>query len=129
MMRFLLINPFCPISEGPTPPLGVAFLAAALEQAGIDVRVLDLVVTPYSKQRLAAILDVPVIFFIGLYLGGNKYEIYFDKLVSNFNVDRENRDVLVEQCTKKYVKSIEKYVRHEPLNWFNFYDYWKDEQK
>ena len=82
-----------------------------------------------GPMRLAAILDVPVIFFIGLYLGGNKYEIYFDKLVSNFNVDRENRDVLVEQCTKKYVKSIEKYVRHEPLNWFNFYDYWKDEQK
>jgi radical SAM superfamily enzyme YgiQ (UPF0313 family) len=56
-MRFLLINPFCPISEGPTPPLGVAFLAAALERAGIEVRVLDLVVSPYSKERLSAILD------------------------------------------------------------------------
>ncbi len=56
-MRFLLINPFCPISEGPTPPLGVSFLAAALEQAGIEVKVLDFVVSPYSKERLAAFLD------------------------------------------------------------------------
>lgn len=55
-MRFLLINPYCPISEGPTPPLGVAFLAAALERADIEVRVLDLVVTPYSEERLAEIL-------------------------------------------------------------------------
>ena len=56
-MRFLLINPFCPISEGPTPPLGVAFLAAALENAGIDVRVLDFVVSPYSKERLKAFIE------------------------------------------------------------------------
>jgi len=51
-MRFLLINPFCPISEGPTPPLGISFLGAALEKAEIEVKVLDFVVTPYSKQRL-----------------------------------------------------------------------------
>ena len=56
-MHFLLINPFCPISEGPTPPLGIAFLAAALEKAGICVKILDLVITPYSKERLAVILD------------------------------------------------------------------------
>ncbi len=56
-MRFLLINPFCPITEGPTPPLGIAFLAAALEQSGIEVRVLDFSVFPYSREYLAAFLN------------------------------------------------------------------------
>jgi anaerobic magnesium-protoporphyrin IX monomethyl ester cyclase len=56
-MRVLLINPFYPISETPSPPLGLAYLAAALEEAGVDVRVLDLVVIPYSTQMLAKILD------------------------------------------------------------------------
>ncbi|MFH2132676.1 MAG: radical SAM protein, partial [bacterium] len=56
-MRFLLINPFCPISEGPTPPLGIAFLGAALERAGIEVKVLDLVVTTYSLEQMAALLE------------------------------------------------------------------------
>jgi anaerobic magnesium-protoporphyrin IX monomethyl ester cyclase len=51
-MRFLLINPYYPISETPSPPLGLACLAAALESAGIDVRILDFVVFPYSKKRL-----------------------------------------------------------------------------
>ena len=56
-MRVLLINPFYPISETPSPPLGLAYLAGALEEAGVDVRVLDLVVVPYSAQLLTKILD------------------------------------------------------------------------
>jgi radical SAM superfamily enzyme YgiQ (UPF0313 family) len=56
-MRVLLINPFYPISETPSPPLGLAYLAAALEEAGVDVRVLDLVVHPYSEQMLATLLE------------------------------------------------------------------------
>lgn len=56
-MRVLLINPFYPISETPSPPLGLAYLAAALEEAGAEVRVLDLVVHPYRTQMLAELLD------------------------------------------------------------------------
>jgi len=55
-MRILLINPFYPISETPSPPLGLAYLAAALETAGMEVRVLDLVVQPYSEEMLARVL-------------------------------------------------------------------------
>jgi len=51
-MRVLLVNPYYPISETPSPPLGLAFLAGALERAGIQVRVLDFVVTPYSRSIL-----------------------------------------------------------------------------
>ncbi|MBU2551973.1 MAG: B12-binding domain-containing radical SAM protein [Proteobacteria bacterium] len=56
-MRFLLVNPFYPISETPSPPLGLAFLAGALERAGVEVRLLDLVVHPYSRDRLEALID------------------------------------------------------------------------
>lgn len=52
-MRFLLVNPNYPISETPSPPLGLAYLAAALEQAGVDVRVLDFVIFPYDEAILA----------------------------------------------------------------------------
>jgi radical SAM superfamily enzyme YgiQ (UPF0313 family) len=56
MMRVLLINPFYPVSETPSPPLGLAFLAAALEAAGMEVQIFDLVVYPYTKKRLASTL-------------------------------------------------------------------------
>ena len=58
-MRVLLINPYYPISETPSPPLGLAFLAGALEKAGVAVTILDFVVNPFSHDRLAtALADV-----------------------------------------------------------------------
>ena len=51
-MRILLINPFYPISETPSPTLGLAYLAAALEQAGARVKILDFVVYPYTQAGL-----------------------------------------------------------------------------
>jgi len=56
-MRFLLVNPYYPISETPSPPLGLAFLAATLEEAGVEVKILDLVVFPYSKKMLQSVLN------------------------------------------------------------------------
>ncbi len=55
-MRVLLINPFYPISETPSPPLGLAYLGAALQQAGIQVKILDYVVYPYRRDTLASVL-------------------------------------------------------------------------
>ncbi|MFO7560321.1 MAG: radical SAM protein [Desulfobacterales bacterium] len=64
-MRFLLVNPYYPIAEGPSPPLGIAFLGAALERAGVEVKVLDLVVYPYSKMMLESVLDTFDPHFVG----------------------------------------------------------------
>ncbi len=56
-VRVLLINPFYPIDETPSPPLGLAFLAGALEAAGIECRILDLVVSPYHRNLLESLLN------------------------------------------------------------------------
>ncbi len=55
-MRVLLVHPFCPLEEIPSPPLGIGYLAAALERAHVEVKVLDLVVFPYSKSLLEEVL-------------------------------------------------------------------------
>ena len=55
-MRFLLVNPYYPISETPTPPLGLAFLAAALEEIGAEVKIADFVVTPYNKDTMKSVI-------------------------------------------------------------------------
>ena len=65
-MRFLLINPYYPISETPSPPLGLAYLGAALEAAGVEVRLLDLVVFPYTKKILEAVLNAFSPQFVGI---------------------------------------------------------------
>ena len=55
-MRVLLINPFYPISETPSPPLGLAFLAGALERSGHQVKLIDFVVFPFSREFLASMM-------------------------------------------------------------------------
>jgi radical SAM superfamily enzyme YgiQ (UPF0313 family) len=55
-MRVLIINPYYSISETPSPPLGLAYIAAALEREGIEVKLLDFVVFPYSRDSLESIL-------------------------------------------------------------------------
>ena len=56
-MRCLLINPFYPLSENPSPPLGLAYLAAALEKAGVEVEILDFVVFPYIEVEFRSKLE------------------------------------------------------------------------
>ena len=56
-MNCLLINPFYPISETPSPPLGLAYLASALESANCPVKILDFVVHPYGKPILKTALN------------------------------------------------------------------------
>jgi anaerobic magnesium-protoporphyrin IX monomethyl ester cyclase len=56
-MRCLLINPFYPLSENPSPPLGLAYLAAALEKAGVEVEILDFVVFPYIEADFRSKLE------------------------------------------------------------------------
>ena len=56
-MRVLLINPYYSISETPSPPLGLAYLAGALSAAGAAVKILDLVVFPYSRSGLRALIE------------------------------------------------------------------------
>lgn len=55
-MKFLLINPFYPLSEMPSPPLGLSYLAASLLRAGIDVRIYDLVVMRHDPRKLEAVM-------------------------------------------------------------------------
>ena len=56
-MRVLLINPFYPISETPSPPLGLSYLAGALSAAGVEVKILDLVVFPSSRALLQTLVE------------------------------------------------------------------------
>ena len=74
----LLINPFYPIDENPTPPLGLAFLAGVLEEAGIQVNVLDFVVFPYSRELLGARIAA----WAPTLVGATSVTMTFDKAIS-----------------------------------------------
>jgi anaerobic magnesium-protoporphyrin IX monomethyl ester cyclase len=90
-VRFLLINPYYSISETPSPPLGLAYLAAALERAGVKVKILDFVVFPYSKEALESTLTR----FAPHMVGVTAVTMTFDHAVSVLrDVKSINSDIL-----------------------------------
>lgn len=53
-MRVAVIASPYPLEEFPSPPLGIAYVAAAFEAAGCEVRVFDYIISAYSREKLAA---------------------------------------------------------------------------
>src|SRR4030042_990791 len=51
-MRTLLINPPYPFTEWPNMPLGMSYVAAVLEKNGFEVRVLALLVSQFSEEKV-----------------------------------------------------------------------------
>ncbi len=53
-MRVAIIAAPYPLEEFPSPPLGIAYVAAAFEKAGCEVRVFDYIISCYSREKLEA---------------------------------------------------------------------------
>jgi predicted LPLAT superfamily acyltransferase len=79
---------------------------------------------PDSPFRMALMLKRPVVLMLGLYRGGNRYELYFEKLFEPDGVERSERAAAVGEALQLYVRRLEHYCRQAPYNWFNFYDFW-----
>lgn len=56
-MRVLLISTAHPLEENPLPPLSLSYLAGALERDGIEVQILDFLVTRYHPRKLRQKLE------------------------------------------------------------------------
>jgi anaerobic magnesium-protoporphyrin IX monomethyl ester cyclase len=56
-MRVLLLSTPHPLEESPLPPLSLSYLAAVLTQQGIDVKILDFLVTHYHPGKLRRALQ------------------------------------------------------------------------
>ncbi len=80
---------------------------------------------PSGPFRLAAMLKRPMVLMFGLYRGGNRYDIYFERLVDSWQGPRAARDLLLERSLRQYVERLEHYCRNAPYNWYNFYDFWR----
>jgi predicted LPLAT superfamily acyltransferase len=79
---------------------------------------------PVGPMRAAAVLRRPVFFMLGLYKGGNRYQVVFEPL-ADFSATRSGeREVEVAAAIRRYVALLEKYCRSDPYNWFNFFDFW-----
>jgi predicted LPLAT superfamily acyltransferase len=81
--------------------------------------------------RLALLLKRRLVFMVGVYRGGARYDVRFEPL-ADFSAppaDAAARDNLLRDALQSYVQRLEGLCREAPYNWFNFYDYWNEDAR
>lgn len=80
---------------------------------------------PIGPFATASIKDVDVLAVFAFRTGYCKYEVNVFKIEKDLNYQTLNNKLKAESLMKKYVEVLESQVRKYPLQWFNFYDYFK----
>jgi len=81
---------------------------------------------PQGPLLVPVLFHVPVVLFFGLYLGGNRYAIHFERFACDAApAGRNERAAQLAPCIARYAQRLEHYCRLAPYNWFNFYDFWE----
>jgi len=80
---------------------------------------------PAGPIRIAAMLKRPIALMFGIYRGGNRYEVHFERLAMPDRIDSRERDSMTGHLLRRYAERLEHYCRLAPYNWFNFYDFWR----
>ena len=79
---------------------------------------------PVAPHILAARNQAPVLMCFGLYEGSNRYRIEFVEFGPP--PPQSSRGQELQPWVDRYASILEKYATRYPLNWFNFYPYWRD---
>ncbi|PWK92356.1 acyltransferase [Fulvimonas soli] len=84
---------------------------------------------PVGPWLLARTLGAPVMLCFGLYLGGNRYRLVFEPFAERIEIPRgAAREPALDALLARYAARLEHHARALPYNWFNFYDFWRQDQ-
>lgn len=78
---------------------------------------------PQGPFILAALLKCPVYTLFCL-KQQDKFVIYFDPFSDNIKFQRKTRDHDMQEIIQRYAERLQAYCLKEPLQWFNFFDFW-----
>lgn len=86
---------------------------------------------PVAPLAIARSLEVPVFLVFGLYEGGRRYRMVFERFPAPDPAcagNRRQRRLQLDQSLAHYARRLEHFARQYPYNWFNFYDFWNPGQ-
>lgn len=82
---------------------------------------------PTGPYTLAALLKCPIYLTFGLYHGQGRYDLYCEPFAEQLELPRGRREAATAAHVQRYAERLEHYCRLAPLNWFNFYEFWRAE--
>ena len=82
---------------------------------------------PQGPFILAGLLKCPVYTVFCLKQQG-KHVIYFDHFSDMLDFPKKTREQAMQQILQRYAERLQTYCLKEPLQWFNFFDFWRVSQ-
>lgn len=84
---------------------------------------------PIGAYVIAAIANAPLVMVFSLREPGGHYH-FFGFPPMNLTMPPHNqRDAYLKSCAERFAAELEKIVRRDPLQWYNFFPFWDDPAK
>ncbi|QFU24827.1 glycosyltransferase family 2 protein [Shewanella eurypsychrophilus] len=81
---------------------------------------------PQGPFILAGLLDCPVYLMFCLREQG-RYVVHLEEFSNTLKGPRKGRMQRLEEAVNNYSARLEYFARREPLQWFNFFDFWRND--
>jgi predicted LPLAT superfamily acyltransferase len=83
---------------------------------------------PQGPFILAGLLDCPVFLMFCLREQG-RYRVHLEHFAETLKGPRASRMDRLQQAVNRYSERLEYFARREPLQWFNFFDFWRKDSE
>lgn len=80
---------------------------------------------PLGPWVLASLLECEVCTLFAAREGG-RFRVRCDKLADRVTLPRRGREEAAAKLAAEFARRLEREVMRQPLEWFNFYDFWSD---
>ena len=91
----------------------------------VDVQLLgEAAPLPVGPYVLAALLECPV-FLLFCLRRPEGHHAYFEHFAERVSWRRVERDAVIAGLAQRFAARLEYHLRQEPLQWFNFYPFWR----
>jgi len=85
----------------------------------------DPVRIPNGAYQLASSVGAPVAILLAAKTGRKSYQLkLWDAFYPEYE-KRDERDKMLRDCSTRYIKAIEEYLKLYPCQWYNFYYFWQ----
>ncbi len=83
---------------------------------------------PQGPLLLASALGCPVLLMVGLRVGTRRYRVHVEPFAERVRIPRKERTKALAHYCQLYADRISYFCVRNPLQWFNFYDFWGKEE-
>jgi predicted LPLAT superfamily acyltransferase len=87
----------------------------------------DPVELPVAPYLMAGLIGCPLVFMVALRAGPGRYRVFADVLAECVELPHGERDKRIRELAAAYAGRLEHYCTLAPYQWFNFFDFWRED--